>query len=42
LSLSVPNILLSTLFSNPLPPSIWVTKFHSHTQKQAKFLFCMS
>jgi len=35
-SLLVPNILLSTLFSNTLsyvPPSMWATKFHTHTEQ---------
>jgi hypothetical protein len=37
-SLLGPNILLSTLFSNIayVPPSIWATKFHTHTKQQAK------
>ena len=37
-SLLGPNIL-STLFSNTsasFPPSLWVTKFHTHTKQQAK------
>ena len=38
-SLLGPNILLNTLFSNTLnivPPSLWATKFHTHTKQQAK------
>ena len=38
-SLLVPNILLNTTFSNTLvsfPPSILATKFHTHTEQQAK------
>jgi hypothetical protein len=38
-SLSGPNILLSTLFSNPLAcvsPSVWDTKFHIRTEQQAR------
>jgi hypothetical protein len=34
-----PNILLNTLSSNTstfVPPSMWATKFHTHTQQQAK------
>jgi hypothetical protein len=39
LFLLVPNILLSTLFSNTLsfvPPSMWETMFHTHTKQQVK------
>ena len=38
-SLLGPNSFLSSLFSNTLslrPPSIWATKFDSHTRKQEK------
>jgi hypothetical protein len=39
-SLLVPNILLSTLFSNPppvsVPPSMSATRFHTHAKQQAK------
>jgi hypothetical protein len=34
-----PNIFLSSLFSNTLslrPPSIWATKFHTHTRQEEK------
>ena len=45
-SLLGPNILLNTLFSNTsvyVPPSMWGTKFHTHTKKtQAKLWFCLS
>ena len=44
-SLLEPNILLSNLLSNtlsPHPPSMWATKFHTHTKQQAKLLFCIS
>ena len=38
-SLLGPNIFLNTLFSNTLSlrsPSVWATKFHTHTKQQAK------
>ena len=38
-SLLGPNILLITLFSNIVslvPPSMWATKFHTHTKQKAK------
>ena len=44
-SLLGPNILLYTLFSNTLSlvlPSMWATKFHTHTKQQAKLQFCIS
>ena len=40
-SLIGPNILLSTLFSNPsayVPPSVWTTKFHTDTNKIGKIM----
>jgi hypothetical protein len=40
LSLLSPKIFLSNLFSNTLSllsPSMWATKFHTHTKQQAKF-----
>ena len=40
------NILLSTLLSlTPsayIPPSMWATKFHTHTKQQARLQFCVS
>ena len=42
-SVLAPNILLSILFSTfYVPPSMWATKFHTHTKQQAKLLFCVS
>jgi len=44
-SLLGPSILLSTLFSNTsayVPPSMCATKFHTHTEQQAKLQFCIS
>jgi hypothetical protein len=38
-SLLGPNILLSTLFSAYVPPSMWVTKFHTHTKQEAELCF---
>jgi len=37
------NILLNTLFKNTLSPhpSMWATKFHTHTKQQAKLYFCI-
>ena len=34
------NILLNTLFSTPsayIPPSMWETKFHTHTKQEASY-----
>ena len=35
-SLSEPNILLSTLSSAYVSPTMWATKFHTHKKQQAK------
>ena len=39
------NILLSTKFQTPssyIHPSMWVTKFHTHTNNEAKLQLCIS
>jgi hypothetical protein len=40
-----PNILLNPLFPNTsayVPPSMWATKFHTHTKQQAKLWDCFT
>jgi len=39
-----PNIFLNIIFSNTLgliPPSMWKTKFDTHTKQQAELYFCI-
>jgi hypothetical protein len=40
-----PNVLLTTYSRTPsahVPPSMWATKFHTHTKQKAKLQFCVS
>ena len=43
---SLAQIFSSTLYSETpsgyVPPSVWATRFHTHTQQQAKLYFCAS
>ena len=45
-SLLGPKIFSSTPYSRTppayVPPSVWATKFHTHTKQQAKLYFCIS
>jgi hypothetical protein len=42
-SILAPNIFLSNLFSTAyVRPSMWATKFHTHTKQEAKLWFCIS